>query len=220
MLKGLYTAIVTPFKEDGSLDEESFRALIEEQVTAGVSGIVPCGTTGESPTLDYKEHDEVIKMTVDQVKGRCEIMAGTGSNSTREAIEITKHAKSLGVTSSLQVVPYYNKPTQKGLYEHYKAIAEAVDIPIVIYNIQGRTAVNMETQTIIELAKIKNIVAVKEASGSMSQIIDVINSVPEGFSVLSGDDKLSLPLIACGGHGVISVASNIIGLISVLSINS
>jgi len=210
MLQGLYTAIVTPFNEDGSIDEHSFRELIEEQVSAGVTGIVPCGTTGESPSLDYKEHDEVIRIVVDQVRKRCEVMAGTGSNSTKEAIEMTKHAKSLGVTSSLQVVPYYNKPTQKGQYEHFKAVAESSDLPIVIYNIQGRTGVNMETSTLMELSKIKNIIAVKEASGSVSQMIDILELKPKGFSVLSGDDKLTLPLMACGGSGVISVASNVI----------
>jgi len=211
MLKGVYTAIVTPFKLDGSLDEETFRNLIEEQIKAGVTGIVPCGTTGESPTLDFEnEHNRVIEIAVDQVKGRCEVMAGTGSNSTREAIELTKHAKKAGVTSSLQIVPYYNKPTQKGLYEHFKAIADACDIPIVLYNIQGRTSINLETQTLIELTKIKNIIGVKEGSGSIAQIMDVIKLAPKHFSVLSGDDKLTFLLMASGGHGVVSVASNVI----------
>jgi 4-hydroxy-tetrahydrodipicolinate synthase len=210
MLKGVYTAIVTPFKKDGSIDEETFRSLIEDQIAAGISGIIPCGTTGESPTLNYEEHNRVIEITCEQVKGRCVVMAGTGSNSTSEAIEMTKHAKDAGATHSLQVVPYYNKPTQKGLYSHFKAIAEAVNIPIVIYNIQGRTGINLETSTLMELAKIKNIVGVKEASGNIQQIMNVIKLAPEGFSVLSGDDNLTLPLMAAGGHGVISVASNII----------
>jgi 4-hydroxy-tetrahydrodipicolinate synthase len=210
MLKGVFTAIVTPFKEDESVDEESFRKLVEEQIKAGVAGIVPCGTTGESPTLDYDEHERVIELAIDQAKGRCQIIAGTGSNSTREAIEMTMHAKKAGVNSSLQVVPYYNKPTQKGLYEHFKTIAAETDLPMIIYNIQGRTAVNLETSTLAELAKIKNVIGVKEASGSISQIMDVIKAVPKDFSVLSGDDKLTLPLMATGGHGVISVASNVI----------
>ena len=210
MLKGVFTAIVTPFKEDESVDEDSLRKLVEEQINAGVSAIVACGTTGESPTLDYDEHEKVVEVCIDQAKGRCEIMAGTGSNSTREAIQMTIHAKKAGATSSLQVVPYYNKPTQKGLYEHFKAIADEVDLPMVVYNIQGRTAINLDTSVLAELAKHKNIIGVKEASGSISQVMDVIKSVPKDFSVLSGDDKLSLPLIAVGGHGVISVASNII----------
>jgi 4-hydroxy-tetrahydrodipicolinate synthase len=210
MLKGVFTAIVTPFKEDESVDEDSFRKLIEEQVKAGVSGIIPCGTTGESPTLDYDEHEKVVEITIDQVKGRCEVIAGTGSNSTREAIQLTKHAKKAGADSSLQVVPYYNKPTQKGLYEHFKTIASEIDMPFIIYNIQARTGINLETSTLSELAKLKNVIGVKEASGSITQIMDVIKSVPKDFSVLSGDDKLTLPLMAVGGHGVISVASNVI----------
>jgi 4-hydroxy-tetrahydrodipicolinate synthase len=210
MLKGVFTAIVTPFKIDGSFDEDAFRKLINEQIKAGVAGIVPCGTTGESPTLDYDEHDLVIRVAIEEAKGRCEIIAGTGSNSTREAIDLTKHAKKAGANSSLQVVPYYNKPTQKGLYEHFKAIAEEVDMPLVIYNIQGRTGVNLETSTLVELTRIKNIVGVKEASGSIVQIMDVIKLVPKQFSVLSGDDKMTMPLMAAGGHGVISVVSNVI----------
>lgn len=210
MLKGTYTAIVTPFKKDGSIDEEAFRKLIDDQIDAGITGIVPCGTTGESPTLNHAEHDKVIKITCEQVNGRCEIMAGTGSNSTEEAIRMTRHAKEAGATSSLQVVPYYNKPTQKGLYNHFKKIADTVDIPIIIYNIKGRSAINLETKTLAELAKTKNIVAVKEASGSIQQIMDVINSTPDDFSVLSGDDNLTLPLMAVGGNGVVSVASNVI----------
>lgn len=210
MFKGVYTAIITPFREDRSIDEEALRNLVEEQIKAGVAGIVPCGTTGESPTLSYEEHNKVIQIVVSQAKKRCQIIAGTGSNSTKEAIEMTLYAKKLKADASLQIVPYYNKPTQKGLYEHFKKIAEETDFPLIIYNIQGRTAINLETLTLSELAKIKNIVGVKEASGSLSQIIDVIEKCPKDFSVLSGDDKLTLPLIACGGTGVISVASNII----------
>jgi 4-hydroxy-tetrahydrodipicolinate synthase len=210
MLKGTYTAIVTPFNEDGSIDEESYRALVEEQIKAGVTGIVPCGSTGESSTLDHKEHIELIKITVDQVKARCEILAGTGSNSTREAIEMTKNAEKLGITSTLQIVPYYNKPTQKGLYLHFKAIAESVKIPVIVYNIQGRTAINLETSTLADLAKINNISGVKEGSGNIFQIMEVIKTMPKDFSVLIGDDKLTFLLMALGGHGVISVASNVI----------
>ncbi len=210
MLKGVYTAIVTPFKMDGSIDEVRFRSLIEEQIKAGVTGILPCGTTGESPTLNHEEHNRVIEICCDQVKGRCEVMAGTGSNSTAEAIFMTEHAKKAGATSTLQVVPYYNKPTQKGMYEHFIKIADTVNLPVVIYNIPGRTGINLETKTLAELAKHKNIIAVKEASGSIAQMMSVISAVPEDFSVLSGDDKLTLPLIAVGGHGVVSVASNII----------
>jgi 4-hydroxy-tetrahydrodipicolinate synthase len=209
MLRGTYTAIVTPFNSDGSIDEESYRNLVEEQVKAGITGIVPCGSTGESSTLDHKEHIELIKITVDQVKDRCEILAGTGSNSTREAIEITKIAEKAGITSTLQIVPYYNKPTQKGLYEHFKAIAESVKIPVVVYNIQSRTAINLETSTLIELSKIKNITGVKEGSGNIFQIMEVIKTMPKDFSVLIGDDKLTFLTMALGGNGVISVASNV-----------
>ncbi len=212
MLKGVYTAIVTPFNSDGSFDEGRFRELIELQIKSGVAGILPCGTTGESPTLNHDEHNRVIQVCCDQVRGRCEVMAGTGSNSTDEAIYMTSHAKKAGATSSLQVVPYYNKPSQKGMYEHFKKIADEVSLPVIIYNIPGRTGINMETKTLAELAKHKNIVGVKEASGSIAQMMSVIDAVPSDFSVLSGDDKLTLPLIAVGGHGVVSVASNVIPL--------
>ncbi len=210
MLKGIFTAIVTPFTQNGMIDEDTFRKLIEKQIQAGITGIVPCGTTGESPTLSHEEHNKVIDIVCNQVNGRCEVMGGTGSNSTKEAIKMTEYAKKAGATSSLQVVPYYNKPTQKGLYNHFKAIACAVDIPIIIYNIKSRTGINLETSTLVELAKIKNIIGVKEASGSIQQVMKVIKSVPRDFSVLSGDDNLTLPLMAAGGHGVVSVASNII----------
>lgn len=210
MLKGVFTALVTPFNTDGSIDEPALRDLVERQVKAGVAGLVPCGTTGESSTLSHAEHDKVVEIVCDQVKGRISVIAGTGSNSTSEAIVMTKNAKAVGATHSLQVVPYYNKPNQKGLYEHYKAIAEAVDIPIIVYNIKGRTGINLETSTLVELAKIDNIIAVKEASGSLSQMMDVIQQTPDDFSVLSGDDSLTLALVAAGGHGVISVTSNVL----------
>lgn len=207
--RGLYTAIITPFNEYGDIDEDALRKLIDEQINAGVSGIVSCGSTGESPTLTHDEHDQVIRLTVEQAAGRCHIMAGTGSNSTTEAITLTKHAKEAGASSSLQVVPYYNKPSQNGLYMHFKAVAESVDIPIIIYNIKGRSGVNLETSTLVELAKIPNIVGVKEASGSIEQMMEVICSTPDDFLVLSGDDNLTLPLLAAGGDGLISVTSNV-----------
>ncbi len=210
MLKGVYTALITPFKKDGSFDEESFRRLVERQLKAGVSGIVPCGTTGESPTLSHEEHNRVIELACSLCKDSIEVIAGTGSNSTDEAIFLTKHAKEAGADYSLQIVPYYNKPTQKGMYNHFKKIAETVDLPMVVYNIQSRTGVNLETSTLVELSNIPNIIGVKEASGSIQQIMDVIKNVPKEFSVLSGDDALTLPLMSAGGHGVISVASNII----------
>ena len=211
MFKGAITAIVTPFKENGDLDEESLRKLVKFQIENGIDGIVPCGTTGESPTLDYEEHDRVVKIVVDASKGKAPVIAGTGSNSAKEAIEMTNHAADAGANASLQVCPYYNKPTQEGLYRHFSAIAKAVDIPLIIYNIQGRTAVNMETSTLARLARDhSNIVGVKEASGNIAQMMDVINELPKNFTVLSGDDNLTLPLMALGGKGVISVASNII----------
>ncbi|MCG8569914.1 MAG: 4-hydroxy-tetrahydrodipicolinate synthase [Spirochaetes bacterium] len=219
MLQGVFTAIITPFNQDGSIDEKALRELIDVQIKAGISGIVPCGTTGESPTLSHEEHDRVIEITVDQVNKRCEVIAGTGSNSTAEAIRLTKHAEEVGVTASLQVSPYYNKPTQKGLYQHFKAVAEEVNIPLVIYNIKGRTGINIETSTLAELAKIKNIVSVKEASGSLDQMMQVIGAVPDDFSVLSGDDNLVLPLMAAGGQGVISVASNLVPELMVKYVN-
>ena len=211
MFKGAITAIVTPFKMDGELDEESLRKLVEFQIKNKIDGIVPCGTTGESPTLNHEEHGKVIELVIEAANGRVPVIAGTGSNSAKEAIEMTRHAADAGANASLQVCPYYNKPTQEGLYRHFSAIANAVDIPIIIYNIQGRTSVNMETSTLARLAKEhSNIIGVKEASGNISQIMDVINELPKSFDVLSGDDNMTLPLMALGGKGVISVASNIV----------
>lgn len=210
MFKGAITAIVTPFKENGELDEESLRRLVGFQIENGIDGIVPCGTTGESPTLDYEEHQRVIEIVIDAANGKVPVIAGTGSNSAREAIDETKKAADAGADASLQVCPYYNKPTQEGLYRHFSAIANAVGIPIIIYNIQGRTAVNMETSTLARLAKDhSNIIGVKEASGNLAQMMDVISTLPKEFVVLSGDDNLTLPLMVLGGKGVISVASNI-----------
>ncbi len=211
MFKGVYTAIITPFKQDGSVDEECLKKLIDFNIENGVSGIVPCGTTGESPTLNHDEHDRVIKLTVDHVNKRVPVIAGTGSNSTAEAIRLTNHAEEAGADACLLVNPYYNKPTQEGLYRHFKAIADSVKFDCVVYNIKGRTGVNVETATLMRLANdCKNIVAVKEASGDINQMKDVISQRPEGFSVLSGDDNITLELIKAGGDGIISVASNIV----------
>ena len=211
MFKGAITAIVTPFKEDESLDEEALRGLVNFQLKNKIDGIVPCGTTGESPTLDHEEHHKVIEIVIDAVNGRVPVIAGTGSNSTKEAINLTKKAADAGANASLQVCPYYNKPTQEGLFRHFSAIAKAVDIPIIVYNIKGRTGINMETVTLARLAKEhSNIVAVKEASGDINQMKDVLNTLPKEFDVLSGDDKMAIPLMEAGGRGVISVAGNII----------
>ena len=211
MFKGAITAIVTPFKENGDLDLESLRKLVEFQIENNIDGIVPCGTTGESPSLNEEEHFEVVETVIDAANRKIPVIAGAGSNSTEHAIDMTKKAAELGADATLHVCPYYNKPTQEGLYKHFSAIAKAVDIPIIIYNIQGRTAVNMETSTLARLAKEhSNIIGVKEASGNIAQMMDVINELPKNFTVLSGDDNLTLPLIALGGKGVISVASNII----------
>ncbi len=211
MFEGAMTAIVTPFTEKGSLDEASFRKLVDFQIKEGIDGIVPCGTTGESPSLDYEEHERVIEIAIDASKGRVPVIAGTGSNSTKEAVKMTRHAADAGADASLQVCPYYNKPTQEGLYRHFSEIAKSVEIPIIIYNIQGRTAVNMETSTLARLAKEhSNIAGVKEASGNIAQMMDVINELPRDFAVLSGDDNMTFPLMALGGKGVISVASNIV----------
>jgi 4-hydroxy-tetrahydrodipicolinate synthase len=211
MFKGVFTAIITPFQQDGTVDEESLKQLIDFNIKNGVSGIVPCGTTGESPTLDHNEHDRVIELTVQHVNKRVPVIAGTGSNSTAEAIRLTKHAEETGADACLLVNPYYNKPTQEGLYRHFKAIADAVKFPCVVYNIKGRTGINVETPTLMRLIKdCSNIKAVKEASGDLNQMKNVISYRPEGFSVLSGDDNITLDLIKAGGNGVISVASNLV----------
>ena len=208
MFKGAIVAIVTPFKK-GKVDEASLRKLIEFQIKNGTDGIVPCGTTGESSTLSHEEHDKVIEIAIDAVKKRVPVIAGTGSNSTAEAIRLTRHAYQAGADGALMVAPYYNRPTQEGLYQHYKAVAEAVPIPIIIYNIPGRTGVNINPDTLARLARIKNIVGVKEASGSIKQMSDIIGLCGPNFDVLSGDDLFTLPLMAMGGRGVISVISNV-----------
>jgi 4-hydroxy-tetrahydrodipicolinate synthase len=208
MFKGAIVAIVTPFK-NGQVDENALRELIEFQISNGTDGIVPCGTTGESPTLTHEEHDKVIEITIDAVKKRVPVIAGTGSNSTAEALRLTKHAYEAGADGALLVNPYYNKPTQEGLYQHYKLIAESVPIPIIPYNIQSRTGINMSPELVARLAKIKNIVGIKEASGSIKQMSDVIGLCGDDFDVLSGDDLFTLPLMAMGGKGIISVLSNV-----------
>lgn len=208
MFQGAMVAIVTPFK-NGELDEAALRQLIEFQIANGTQGIIPCGTTGESATLSFKEHERVIEITVEQVNKRVPVIAGTGSNSTEEAIRLTRHAKSAGADAALMISPYYNKPTQEGLFRHFQKVAETVDIPIILYNIPGRTAVNMEPDTIARLAKIDNIVGVKEAAGSMKQISDIVAKCGEDFCVLSGEDYLTFPLLCVGGKGVISVVSNV-----------
>lgn len=209
MFKGSIVAIVTPFKE-GRVDEDSFRNLIEFQIENGTSGIVPCGTTGESATLTVEEHRRVIDITVEEVKGRVPVIAGTGGNSTAEAIELTGHAKASGVDATLQVTPYYNKPTQEGLYQHFKAIAEAVSLPQILYNIPGRTGVNMLPETIARLADIPEVVAVKEASGSLAQMAEVVQLAGEKITLLAGDDNVILPVLSLGGKGVISVIANMV----------
>ncbi len=210
-LKGVYTALITPFTKGGNVDEDALQKIIEYQIANGISGLVPCGTTGESPTLSHEEHDRVIRLTVQAAGGRVPVIAGTGSNATSEAIRLTKHAEEAGVDAVLLVNPYYNKPTQKGLYLHFKAIADSVKIPCVLYNIKGRTGINLETDTLARLARdCTNISTVKEASGDLQQMKDVIAVTDSTFHVLSGDDNMTLSLIEAGGKGVISVASNLI----------
>ena len=209
MFKGSIVAIVTPFK-DGKIDEESFRELIEFHIENGTSAIVPCGTTGESATLSVEEHEKVIEITVDAVKGRVPVIAGTGANSTQEAIELTQHAKKAGADATLQVVPYYNKPTQEGLYQHFKIIAKEAPLPQVLYNIPGRTGLNMLPETVARLAELPEVVAIKEASGNLAQMAEIVELAGDKITLLSGDDNLTLPVLAIGGQGVVSVVANIV----------
>ena len=209
MFKGSMVALVTPFK-NGKVDEKALAELVEFHIKNGTTALVPCGTTGESATLNYEEHDKVIELTIEFANGRIPVIAGTGSNSTEEAIALTKHAKKAGARASLQVSPYYNRPTQKGLYLHFKAIAEAVDIPIILYNIASRTGVNIEPETFVKLAQVKNIIGVKEASGSLEQMSRIRSLCPKDFLLISGDDALTLPVMSIGGVGIISVVANII----------
>jgi 4-hydroxy-tetrahydrodipicolinate synthase len=208
-LHGCYVAVVTPFENDGSVDETGLRSNIEFLIEHGVSGIVPCGTTGESATLSWDEHNRVVDIALDQVKGRIQVIAGAGSNNTRESIAAAQHAKQKGAQAILCITPYYNKPTQEGLYQHYKMIATTVDIPIVLYNVPGRTGVNMLPQTVERLCEFKSIVAVKEASGNLVNISEIHKRCGDRLTILSGDDALTLPILACGGKGVISVVANI-----------
>jgi 4-hydroxy-tetrahydrodipicolinate synthase len=208
MFTGSIVAIVTPFRND-AIDEEKLRELVEFQIASGTDGIVPCGTTGEASTLDYTEHDRVIEIVVQQVKGRVPVIAGTGSNSTTEAIEMTAHAKRIGADGALLVTPYYNKPSQEGLYRHYRAIAEAVALPQVLYNVPARTGVNLLPETVARLAEISNIVAIKEATGSLQQASEVLALCGDKLDVISGDDFITFPMMACGAKGVISVVANI-----------
>lgn len=208
-LEGIYTALVTPFKDYG-VDEEAFGRLIDFQLAQGVDGVVPCGTTGESATLSYEEHERVVEITVARVKGAVPVIAGTGSNSTTETIELTAAAKKVGADGCLLTTPYYNKPTQEGLYRHYRKVAEEVDIPLVLYNIPGRTGINMTPETIARLAQIPNIVGIKEASGSLAQVAEIYRLTGGTFTIMSGDDNLFLPMMSVGAVGVISVVSNIL----------
>jgi 4-hydroxy-tetrahydrodipicolinate synthase len=208
MFTGCGTALVTPFRKDQSLDEEGMRRLVRRQIDGGINFLVPCGTTGESPTLTRAEHLRVIEITLEEAKGKVPVVGGAGGYNTAEVIELGKELHHMGVDGILSVTPYYNKPTQEGLYQHYKAIAQAVPLPIIVYSVQGRTGTNVEPATIKRLAQIDNIVAIKEASGNIGQMARVVHEVPESFDVLSGDDSVTIPLIALGGRGVISVVSN------------
>jgi 4-hydroxy-tetrahydrodipicolinate synthase len=205
---GCGTALVTPFKKDLSLDEATTRVLVRRQIQAGINFLVPCGTTGESPTLSREEHLRVVAITIEEAKGKVPVLAGAGGYDTHHVIEMARECERLGADGILSVTPYYNKPTQEGLYHHFKAIAEAVSIPIILYNVPPRTNVNIDPPTVRRLAEIQNIIGVKEAFGSISQITQLIQQVPEEFLVLSGDDALTLPIAAMGGRGIISVASN------------
>ena len=207
-LSGCYTAIITPFR-DGDIDQPALRALVERQIDGGVSGLLPCGTTGEAPALTATEWDLVVATVIETAAGRVPVVAGTGSNSTAVTIERTRRARSLGADAALVVTPYYNKPTQDGLYGHFEAIAETVDLPLVLYNVPGRTGVNLFPETVVRLAAIPGIVAIKEASGSIDQTSQIVREAPGTFTVLSGDDSLTLPIVAVGGRGIISVVSNI-----------
>ena len=208
MFIGTGTALVTPFRKDGSLDEQALRQMVKRQIEAGIDFLVPCGTTGESPTLTREEHLRVVEITVELAKGKVPVLAGAGGYNTAEVIALARELAALSADGILSVTPYYNKPTQEGLYQHYRAIAEAVPLPIILYSVQGRTGVNVEPATVKRLAAIENIVGIKEASGNVSQMAAILNSVPDDFLVLSGDDAITLPLIALGGRGVISVVSN------------
>jgi 4-hydroxy-tetrahydrodipicolinate synthase len=209
MITGSIVAIVTPMHEDGSLDLAHYRSLIDWHIQSGTSAIVAVGTTGESPTVDVDEHAQLISVAVEQAAGRVPIIAGTGGNSTREAIDLTKHAASVGAAASLQVVPYYNKPGQEGLYRHFRAVAEAVELPVILYNVPGRTVADLSNDTTVRLAQVPGIIGLKDATGDMPRASDLLDRVPESFALYSGNDDSALALMALGGHGVISVTANV-----------
>jgi 4-hydroxy-tetrahydrodipicolinate synthase len=206
--RGTTVALVTPFHSDGRIDEKTLRSLVDWQIEQGTDVILAAGTTGESATLSHDEHHQVMDVIIEQAKGRVPILCGAGSNATKEAVSLSKHAESVGASAILSVAPYYNKPTQEGFFQHYKAIAESVSLPVIVYNVPGRTGSNIGPEIIVRLAEIPNIIGVKEASGDMAQIMEILRTCPKGFLVLSGDDTLTLPLISVGGDGVISVIAN------------
>ncbi len=208
MFHGAFSALVTPFR-DGAIDEKALRELVEWQIQSGIDGLVPCGSTGESATLSHAEHEQVIKVVIDQARRRVPVVAGTGSNSTAEAIRLTTYAREVGADGALLISPYYNKPTQDGIYRHYKAIASAVDLPLIVYNIPGRTGSNIAPETFARMCDIRNVAGIKEASGSMDQCSDILKLCGERLTMLSGDDSLTLPLMAMGAKGVIAVITNI-----------
>jgi 4-hydroxy-tetrahydrodipicolinate synthase len=208
MFMGCGTALVTPFRRDLSLDEETLRKLVRRQIEAGIGFLVPCGTTGESPTLTRAEHLRVVEIALEEAKDKVPVLGGAGGYNTSEVIELARELERMGVDGVLSVTPYYNKPTQEGLFQHYRAIASAIRLPIVVYSVQGRTGVNVEPATLARLAQIENIVGVKEASGNIGQMVNILNEVPESFAVLSGDDAVTIPLMALGGRGIVSVVSN------------
>ena len=208
--RGTYTALITPFRDD-RIDTAAFKALIDRQVAAGITGIVPVGTTGESPTLDMDEHIECVRLAVEYAAGRCQVVAGTGANATKEAIELTQAAEKAGATGTLQVCPYYNKPSQEGIYRHYRAIAENTSLPVMLYSVPGRSGVEIGVETTARLAAdCKNIVSIKEAGGSVERVNQLFQALPEDFTILSGDDPLTLPFMSCGAVGLVSVASNLV----------
>jgi 4-hydroxy-tetrahydrodipicolinate synthase len=209
MIKGSLVAIVSPMREDGSLDYDVFRRLIEWHIAEGTNGIVAVGTTGESPTVDHDEHCELIRVAVEAVRGRVPVIAGTGGNSTAEAVELTAYAKGVGADATLQVVPYYNKPTQEGMYRHFRAVAEAVDLPMIMYNVPGRTVADLANDTTVRLAEVPGIVGLKDATGDIPRACALLARLPSQFSLLSGNDDSALALMAMGGHGVISVTANV-----------
>ena len=207
-LRGCGTALVTPFRKDGSVDEEALHRLVQFQLREGIDFLVPCGTTGETPTLEHGEYLGIIRVVVQAVAGKVPVIAGVGGNNTKKVIELAQEVQGLGVQGILSVAPYYNKPTQEGLYQHFQALANSIDLPVILYNVPGRTSSNIEPATVARLAKISNILGIKEASGSITQQMEVLNAVEPGFHVLSGDDAFTLPLMALGGVGVISVVAN------------